>query len=155
MPIKSRNLEALLRPLVNALHKAGDPALLFNAVVEAAWLVAASDDNVDDVEVANLHAAVKALADDWMDEAEVDTLFADLVEYHAAEGHDARCKVAGRNLKKVAVPAIKLAAYLGYVSAGLAKGEFDTLVKIAAAAGLDRETVDLLTLEMRPHLHES
>lgn len=153
MPLKSHNLEILVRPLVRSLRTSTDPALVFAATVEAAYLVTIADGVMDATELKTLRNAVMSLMESWMDVEQLDSLLEDLKESHQREGHQARCRVVGRLLRNQAAPAIKLVAYLAYVSAGLDRREVETLHAIGQAAGLEATTVDLLTMEMRPDLH--
>src|SRR5688572_18947848 len=95
-----RTVLAHLSPLArnfrtSILPGGGDPAMLFNAVVEAGYLVAAADGKVDDAELDTIKRAVLTLTENEMTEDEVDTLVDDLVDLRRTAGEGPRCTAVG------------------------------------------------------------
>jgi tellurite resistance protein len=155
--MRNHPLIKLLSPLARQMRSGkaphgGDPALLFTAVVEAAFLTAAADGEVHDAERAAFKDAVRALAEDHISGGELETLLRDLADMSRTEGHAARCEKVGTILRQghAAAMGLKVAAAVAYVSGGLSSGELDTLRRLAAAAHISHDHLDLLTLEMRP-----
>src|SRR5579864_6812751 len=121
-----RTVLAHLTPVARQLRASilpggGDPALLFNAIVEAGYLVAAADGTVDETEMDTIKGAVATLSDGEMAQDDIDRLMEDLVDLRRAEGEGARCKTVGRLLREsgASEEGVYLAAAIAYVSAGL------------------------------------
>lgn len=133
------------------LAEGRDPSLLFNATVEAAFLVATADGHIDEEELTLLKAAVLALSEDLITRSEIDDLIEDFVELRSREGASARATAVGQMLKEQrgAAPGVKLASALAYVSGGLDYRELHVLEQVAEAAGLTADALQLITLDMR------
>lgn len=138
-----RTVLAHLAPLARSLRRSvlrngADPALLFDSIVEGAYLVAAADGTVDATELASIKSAVHVLTEDEIAEEDVDQLLGDLVDLRSREGEDARCAVVGKTLAEsdTVTDGVRIAAAIAYVSAGLDLRELAVLHKIATAAGM-------------------
>lgn len=148
-----------LAPLARSLRKGrvaegGDPSLLFNAVVEAGYLVAAADGTVDSAELGTLKRAILTLAGDELSADELDALVDDLVDLRASEGESSRCKAVGALLAahKAADEGLYLAAAIAYASNGLDRKELEILERIALAAGLSQASLVTLATQVRADL---
>lgn len=138
-----RTVLSHLSPLARKLRRAvlpngGDPALLFDTIVEGAYLVAAADGVVDGTELASIKNAVMVLSEDEIANEDIDRLLGDLVALRASEGEDARCKQVGETLRESEATSdgITLAAAIAYISGGLDLRELAVLHKIATAGGM-------------------
>jgi tellurite resistance protein len=150
---------AHLSPLVRELRTSilpggGDPALLFNAVVEAGYLVAAADGAVDPAELGTLRQAVAVLTDGDMSADEIAMLVADLVDLRKSEGEAARCKSVGEVLAaaNASEQGLYLAAAIAYASGGLDARELGVMEKIAAAARVPGSVLATLATSVRTEL---
>lgn len=155
-----RTVLAHLTPLARQLRHAAavegdrDPALVFNAVVEAGYLVAAADGSVDPTELATLKSAVRALSEDEVSAEEIDTLVEDLIDLRRSEGEGARCEAVGRALldSRSAEEGLYLAAAIAYVSAGLDARELAVMERIASAARLPGATLAAIATSVRDEI---
>jgi tellurite resistance protein len=154
-----RTVLAHLTPLARQLRASilpggGDPALLFNSIVEAGYLVAAADGAVDDTELSTLKSAVAALTEGEMSTEEIEALMRDLVEMRASEGEAARCNVVGRTLRAshAAEEGLYLAAAIAYVSGGLDTRELAVMERIASAAHLSGATLATIATSVRDEI---
>jgi tellurite resistance protein len=148
-----------LAPLARSLRKGrvpegGDPSLLFNAVIEAGYLVAAADGTVDSAELATLKRAVLALTGDEMQAEELDTLVEDLVDLRKTQGELSRCKAVGELLAahRAGDEGLYLAAAIAYASNGLDRKELAVLERIAQAAGISQAALVTLATQVRSDL---
>ncbi len=148
-----------LAPLARSLRKGrvadgGDPALLFNAVVEAGYLVAAADGTVDATELATLKRAILVLAGDELATDELDALVDDLIDLRKSEGEVSRCRAVGELLAahKSADDGLYLAAAIAYASNGLDRSELGVLERIATAAGVSTAALVTLATQVREDL---
>ncbi len=133
------------------LPDGGDPALLFNSIVEAGYLVAAADGTVDDTELETLKSAVKTLTDGEIASGDIDMLMEDLIDLRKSEGEAARCKLVGQTLaaSNASEEGICLAAAIAYVSGGLSASELAVMEKIAAAARISSATLATIATSVR------
>jgi|LNFM01.1.fsa_nt_gb tellurite resistance protein len=148
-----------LAPLARSLRKGrvaegGDPSLLFNAVVEAGYLVAAADGTVDSAELATLKRAILTLTGDDLPPEELDTLVEDLIDLRKTEGEAARCRAVGELLAahKAGDEGLYLAAAIAYASNGLDRSELAVLERIASAAGVSQAALVTLATQVRNDL---
>lgn len=154
-----RTVLAHLAPLARQLKRSAvlddrDPALLFNAIVEAGYLVAAADGQVDDTELATLKNAVQIISDGDISADEIDTLVEDLIDLRRSEGETARCKAVGQSLadSKAAEEGLYLAAAIAYVSAGLDERELAVMEHIASAARLSTASLAAIATSVRDEI---
>jgi tellurite resistance protein len=148
-----------LTPLARSLRKGrvgerGDPSLLFNAAVEAGYLVAAADGTVDSAELATLKRAILTLAGDELSSDELDSLVDDMIDLRATEGEAERCRAVGSLLgsHKAADEGLYLAAAIAYASNGLDRNELSVLERIATAAGMSQASLVTLATQVRDDL---
>jgi tellurite resistance protein len=148
-----------LAPLARSLRKGrvpkgGDPSLLFNAVIEGGYLVAAADGTVDPAELATLKRAVLTLTGDELASEELDALVDDLIDLRKTHGEAARCKAVGELLAahKSADEGLYLAAAIAYASNGLDRKELAVLERIALAAGVSQAALVTLATQVRDDL---
>src|SRR6185312_11133577 len=97
---------------------------LFRASVEAGYLVASADGEFDDKERATLIKAVQTLSIGAVIEWETETLVDDCVARSKKDGHDARAKAVGAELKTI-----------GHAEAGL----FAAAAVARASKGVDKK----------------
>lgn len=150
---------AHLTPLARQLRSSilpggGDPALLFNAILEAGYLVAAADGTVDPSELQTLKKAVGTLTEGEMSASEVDTLFDDLIDLRATAGEKARCSVVGAILREANAgeEGLYLAAAIAYVSAGLSAPELSVMEEIAHTACVSGAQLAVIATSVRDEI---
>lgn len=148
-----------LTPLARSLRdrtvgEGGDRSLLFNAAVEAAYLVAAADGTVDRTELGMLKRAIVTLADGQLTSDEVDSLIDDLVDLRTTQGEAERCRAVGSLLAahNAADEGLYLAAAIAYATNGLDRKELSVLERIAAAAGMSQAALITLATQVRDEL---
>lgn len=114
-------------------------AALFEAVVEAAYLVANADGHFDDDEkTAFERVVIEACGENVLDSRQVDALLEDLTELLSEDGLDARITMIGKTVKKPeqAFEVLRIASLLAHVSGGVSDDEKQVLLKLAAAFSL-------------------
>ena len=148
-----------LAPLAHSLRKGrvpegGDPAMLFNAAIEAGYLVAAADGTVDNAELGTLKRAILTLAGDELSAEDLDALIDDLIDLRKSEGEASRCRAVGELLgaHKSADEGLYLAAAIAYASNGLDRKELAVLEHIAHAAGMSQAALVTLATQVRDDL---
>ncbi len=150
---------AHLAPLARQLRSSilpggGDPALLFNAIVEAGYLVAAADGTVDPTELETLKKAVGTLTDGEMSPSEIDTLLDDLVDLRETQGEKSRCSAVGAMLRdaNAGEEGLYLAAAIAYVSAGLSAPELAVMEEIARTARVSGAQLAVIATSVRDEI---
>lgn len=125
--------------------------MIFDAVVEAAYLVAAADGTVDSRELDLLKEAVQTISDPELADESLDELLADLADLRSAEGVSARCAAVGQTLLacEAVDEGLYLAASMAYVSQAIARSELGVLEKIAAAAHVSGAQVATIAASAR------
>jgi tellurite resistance protein len=128
--------------------------MLFNAIVEAGYLVAAADGSVDDTELQTLKQAVATLTEGEMTPGDIDTLIEDLIDLRKSEGEEARCKAVGVILRDAHAgeEGVYLAAAIAYVSAGLSEPELAVMEKIARTASLSGAQLAVIATSVRDEI---
>ena len=118
-------------------------AALFEAVVEAAFLVANADGEFDEDERRAFESVVLEAAGKKVDLRQVEALVGDLAELLAEDGVDGRIKMIGRTVTKQAHQreVVRVAALLAHVSGGVSDVERDVLRKLADAIDHGEELV--------------
>jgi tellurite resistance protein len=154
-----RTVLAHLPPLARRLKEsaaldARDPALLFAAIVEGGYLVAAADGTVDPDELATLKSAVAAISEDELSAGAIDTLVEDLIDLRKSAGEAARCRVVGDVLagNKAGEEGLYLAAAIAYVSSGLDERELRVMELIADAAHVSRAALATVATSVRDEI---
>ncbi len=118
-------------------------AVLFEAVVEAAFLVANADGDFDADERAAFEGVVVKASGDNVDARQVQALLADLSELLEEDGLDTRIKMIGRAVTNQIHQreVLRVAALLAHISGGVSDVEKNVLDALAAAFDLDETTV--------------
>lgn len=131
-------------------------AALFEAVVEASFLVANADGEFDDTErTAFMHVVLSACGD-TVAEKQVTALLADLEELLTEDGIEKRVSMVGRSIQKPehAAEVLRIAGLLAHVSGGVSKEERDVLEKLADGLGLGGDALDSALNEVERALAE-
>jgi tellurite resistance protein len=136
------------RPIVDeaTVPTGFDPqaAALFEAVVEAAFLVANSDGVFDDDERAAFQSVVANACGDVVQRAQLDALVADLCEQLAEDGTDKRARMIARTITKPEhqLEVLRIAALMAHISGGVSQQERVVLDQLARGFGLPDGTVE-------------
>ncbi len=129
----------------NTIPTGFDPlaAALFEAVVEAAFLVANADGDFDADERRAFSTVVLQATRQSVDARQIDALLADLAELFDEDGIDTRIKMISRTVTKPAHQreVLRVASLLAYVSGGVSDVERAVLDKLAQAFDLDGDAV--------------
>jgi tellurite resistance protein len=118
-------------------------AALFEAVVEAAFLVGNADGHFDDDERRLFQSVVLQAVNDGVDKRQIEALMGDLDELLREDGIDARVGMVGRTVTKPVQQreVLRIAALLANVSGGVSAEEREVLSKLATAFGLGEDAV--------------
>ena len=118
-------------------------AALFEAVVEAAYLVANADGEFDDGERGAFESVVVEATGKAVDARQIEALLADFGEMLSEDGLAQRIAFLGRTVTKPVHQreVLRIAALLAHVSGGVSDVERDVLGKMAVAFSLDPATV--------------
>lgn len=146
-----------LSELANAIEQAlpiYDREKLFQAVVEAGYLVALADTEADAEERKVIEESIFALSKELVIDWEVEGLIHRACEQIGAEGHVARAKVLGERFKALgqAGAGLYVASLVALATHGIDKREVDMLRRIGAAAGLDDAAVASIVKRARDAL---
>ncbi len=116
---------------------------VFKAAVEAGYLAALADGNVEDQERAVLVRAVELLSEGVVLEWETSSLLDDCEALAKKEGADTRAKAVGARLKELeqGEAGLLVAAFVARASDGIAKSESEVLKAIGKSAGLTADQV--------------
>lgn len=116
---------------------------LFRAAVEAGFLTARADGNVDDTERETLVRAVDILSEGAVIEWEVESLVDACIARVDAEGAESRAEKVGAELRELgqAEVGILLAAVVARATKKIDKSEAEVLKSVGKAAGLTNEQV--------------
>jgi len=116
---------------------------LFAAAVEAGYLAALADGEVDTGERATLARAVEMLSKGAVIEWETETLLDACAERARKEGAGERAASVGAALKELGQPeaGLLVAAFVARATNGVAKAEAEVLKNIGKAAGLNADKV--------------
>jgi tellurite resistance protein len=119
-------------------------AALFEAIVEASYLVAAADGVLDDSEREAFVQVVIEACGGAVDEQQVQRLLGDLKEQLKEDGLETRIASLGRTVGKQEHQreVLRIAGLLAHVSGGVSKVERDILGKLASTFHLDPGEVD-------------
>lgn len=118
-------------------------AVLFEAVVEAAFLVANADGDFDEEERTAFQSVVLQACKDQVDERQIDALVCDLTELLKEDGLDRRVNMVARTVQKDVHQReiLRIAALLAHVSGGVSDVERDVLIKLAQGFHLEDNAV--------------
>lgn len=116
---------------------------VFRAAVEAGYLAALADGDVDDTELSTIVKAVEVLSIGAVIEWEADALLAECIERAKTEGAKKRAEAVGADLKALgqAEAALLFAATVARATKGIDKKEAEVLKTIGAAAGVSTDKV--------------
>lgn len=121
-----------------------EAARLFEAVVEAAFLVATADGEFDAAEQSAFRHVVVTACGGFVEEPQVSALLADLGDQLGEDGVDRRVQVVARSIggEDQAREVLRVAALLAHVSGGVSQVERGVLGKLAGELKLDAGAVD-------------
>jgi tellurite resistance protein len=116
---------------------------VFAAAVEAGYLAARADGEVDGEERATLVKAVELLSRGAVIEWETETLVDECRTRAVAEGDQARAEKVGATLRELGhpEPALLVAAFVARATNGVEKSEAEVLKAIGKAAGVSAQAV--------------
>jgi tellurite resistance protein len=119
-------------------------ARLFEAVVEAAYLVANADGDFDDAERAAFQHVVVSACAGMLVERQVGALLADLADQLSEDGLEKRLQMVARSVMREdhAREVLRIAALLAHVSGGVSGVEREVLGKLAGELRLDASAID-------------
>lgn len=123
-----------------------DPAAaaLFEAVVEAAFLVANSDGVFDDAERSTFESVVAHACGDLIQISQLNALIADLCEQLAEDGLEKRARMVARTITKPEhqLEVLRISALMAHISGGVSDQERSVLEQLALGFGLKRDVVE-------------
>jgi tellurite resistance protein len=123
-----------------------DPAAaaLFEATVEAAFLVANSDGVFDDEERAAFQHVVFAACAEQVQAGQLDALLADLEELLGQDGIQKRARMVARTVTRQdhQVDVLRIAALMAHISGGVSDAERAVLEQLAQGFELDSDIVE-------------
>ncbi len=119
-------------------------AALFEAIVEAAFLVATADGHFDATERDAFRHVVAQACQGAVSEEQIGALLADLADQLDEDGLENRIEMVGRTIAKEEHQreVLRIAGFLGWISGGVSDVERRVLVAIAEAFGLDSGAVE-------------
>jgi tellurite resistance protein len=136
------------RPIVDeaTVPTGFDPAAaaLFEAVVEAAFLVACSDGVFDDDERAAFQTVVAEACDNTVQSPQLEALLADLDEQLAEDGMDKRARMVARIVTRVdhQHEVLRIAALMAHILGGVSDSERAVLEQLATGFALEPNAVE-------------
>ena len=118
-------------------------ASLFEAVVEAAFLVASADGVFDDTERQTFEQVVHESCQNTVQRGDVAELVSDLCDQLEEDGFDQRIQMIGMIVKddEHKLEVLRIAALMAHVSGGVDESERGVLQRIAGAFGLGDDAV--------------
>lgn len=131
-------------------------ALLFEAVVESAYLVANADGQFDDMERSAFQQVVLSACGGSVSELQLRALLSDLEDLSAEDGADKRIQMVARTISRPeqAREVLRVAALVAQVSEGVSEVERAVLDKLASGFKLDGAAVDEALSEVERALRE-
>lgn len=133
-----------------------EAARLFEAVVEAAFLVANADGDFDAAEQSAFRHVVVTACGGLVVERQVAALLADLSDQLAEDGMDKRLQMVSRSIVREdqAREVLRISALLAHISGGVSQVEQDVLGKLALELKLDSNAVAAAVEEAKGALAE-
>jgi tellurite resistance protein len=123
-----------------------DPAAaaLFEATVEAAFLVANSDGVFDDDERAAFETVVTAACNDQVQSVQLHALLADLCEQLTHDGIEKRARMVARTVTRRdhQLEVLRIAALMAHITGGVSESERSVLDHLARGFDLDDAALD-------------
>lgn len=131
-------------------------AVLFEAVVESAYLVANADGNFDDTERAAFQQVVFSACGGTVSEKQLQALLADLEELSAEDGPDKRIRMVAKSVTRPeqALEVLRVAALVAQVSEGVSDVERAMLDKLALQFELTEGAVERALSEVEDALRD-
>ncbi len=125
-------------------------AVLFEAVLESAFLVANADGVFDAEERAAFVRVVHEACHGAVSSAQIEALLSDLSDLLDEDGIDKRIDMVGKSITRPehGEEVIRIAGLLAHVSAGVSEVERDVLVKMCSRFGLQADTLDKVMVEV-------
>jgi tellurite resistance protein len=119
-------------------------ASLFEAVVEASFLVANADGEFDEKERQTFEQVVAEACQNTVQRSELSALVSDLQDQLQEDGIDGRLAMVGRIIRteQHALEVLRIAALMAYISGGVDDSEREVMVKLASGFGLPDGSVD-------------
>jgi tellurite resistance protein len=126
-----------------------EAARLFEAVVEAAYLVANADGEFDTAEQSAFRHVVVTACGGLVVERQVSALLADLSDQLSEDGMEKRLQMVSKSIAREdqAREVLRIAALLAHVSGGVSGVERNVLGKLASELKLDPTAVDAAVKE--------
>jgi tellurite resistance protein len=128
-----------------------DPAAaaLFEATVEAAFLVANSDGVFDDEERAAFQSVVTQACNDQVQSVQLQALLADLCEQLAIDGIEKRARMVARTITRRdhQLEVLRIAALMAHISGGVSDAERRVLDHLSRGFDLEANAVDIALTE--------
>lgn len=123
-----------------------DPAAaaLFEAVVEAAFLVANSDGVFDDEERAAFQLVVSSACSDLVQLSQLQALVADFCEQLLEDGIEKRARMVARTItrREHQHEVLRISALMAHISGGVNDHERNVMEHLAGGFDLDRAAID-------------
>lgn len=118
-------------------------ASLFEAVVEAAFLVANSDGDFDNVERQTFETVVHEACQNTVQRAEVEALVSDLLDQLTEDGVEQRVRMVSGSIsnEEHKHEVLRIASLMAHISGGVLDSERDVLLKLASGFGLGEDSV--------------
>jgi tellurite resistance protein len=118
-------------------------AALFEAVVEAAYLVANADGVFDEDERAAFQSVVSSACDNLVQMRKLDALTADFRELLAEDGLEKRARMIARTISEHdhQIEVLRIAALMAHVSGGVSDDERAVIAHLADGFALDEGAV--------------
>jgi tellurite resistance protein len=131
-----------------------EAAALFEAVVEASYLVANADGVFDDTERAAFHEVVLTACRGAIPARQLTALMEDLAVQLREDGIDKRVRMVARIIAspEQAREVLRVAALIAHVSEGVSAVEREVMLKLAHALGLGNEQLDEALQEVEQQL---
>ncbi len=119
-------------------------AILFEAIVECAYLVANADGNFDDAERVAFRQVVLSACGGSVSEKQLAALLMDLEDLSVEDGPDKRVRMVAKTITRPeqALEVLRVAALIAEVSDGVSEVERAILDKLAAEFKLEKDAVD-------------
>ena len=121
-----------------------EAAALFEACVEATFLVANADGHFDDEERSAFQSVVVAACQDAISPAQVEALVTDLREQLGEDGLEKRARMVARTITRPEhrLEVLRLAALMAYVSGGVSEPERRVLEALCREFALEPSAVN-------------
>jgi tellurite resistance protein len=135
-----------VRPVDETIPTGFDPsaAALFEAVVEAAFLVANSDGVFDDDERRAFQSVVAHACNNAVQTSQLEALVADLCEQLAEDGVEKRARMVARTIRRrdQQLDVLRIAALMAHISGGVSEQERSVLDELAKGFEVDSHAVN-------------